>query len=47
MARVDDLADEVEAIRAGEREMNAKIFDLYALSDDERLLVEKERVRRT
>ncbi len=38
--RVNALASECGAIAAAEREMNERLFDLYRLSPDERLLVE-------
>ncbi|MER8480669.1 hypothetical protein [Mesorhizobium sp. M1163] len=44
--RVGDLADEVNAIETGEREMNERLFQLYALTADERLLVENDHMRR-
>lgn len=44
--RVDALADDVDAIETGEREMNALLFRLFALSANERLLVENDHLRR-
>ena len=38
--RVADLAAEVTAIEAAERAMNERLYQLYALTEDERLLVE-------
>ncbi|MER8708772.1 hypothetical protein [Mesorhizobium sp. M0323] len=44
--RIGELADDVNAIEAGEREMNERLFQLYALTADERLLVENDHMRR-
>jgi hypothetical protein len=44
--RVTDLADETAAIENAEAEMDAHLFDLYALTPEERFLVEKDRTRR-
>jgi hypothetical protein len=44
--RVAALAEEVAAIEADERAMNAVLYGLYRLSPDERNLVENERGRR-
>ncbi len=38
--RVERLAAATQAIEAGEREMNERLFELYELTPDERLLVE-------
>ena len=40
--RVNDLLRETEAIRAQEREMNNALYVLYNLTEDERLLIEKD-----
>ncbi|HEV2532517.1 Eco57I restriction-modification methylase domain-containing protein [Phenylobacterium sp.] len=45
--RVEALARESAAIEQAEREMDDHLFDLYGLTPEERLLVEKDRVRRT
>jgi hypothetical protein len=44
--RVQALADETAAIETAEAEMNALLYRLYDLSEDERELVENERLRR-
>lgn len=44
--RVQALAEETAAIEAAEAEMNALLYRLYDLSEDERELVENERLRR-
>jgi hypothetical protein len=44
--RVGALAEEVAAIEADERALNQTLYDLYALSPDERNLVENEPGRR-
>ncbi|WP_137045427.1 DNA methyltransferase [Pseudolabrys sp. FHR47] len=44
--RVADLAEEVAAIEADERALNEILYDLYALTPDERNLVENEPGRR-
>jgi hypothetical protein len=41
--RVEMLAAAAQAIEAGEREMNERLFELYDLTPDERLLVESGR----
>jgi hypothetical protein len=40
VARVAELAADVATIVAGERLMNERLFELYGLSDGEKLLVE-------
>lgn len=44
--RIDALMAETEAIRDSEREMNERLYQLYNLSTDERLLVERDCARR-
>lgn len=42
--RVGALVDETAAIEAAERGMNERLYDLYGLSGEERLLVENDRL---
>ncbi len=46
LEKVARLVAETDAIRAREREMNEALYDLYKLSDNERLLIEKDCARR-
>ncbi|MDP1700755.1 MAG: Eco57I restriction-modification methylase domain-containing protein [Aestuariivirga sp.] len=46
MEKVDRLVAETEAIRLKEHELNELLYDLYKLSHDERLLIEKDCARR-
>lgn len=46
MEKADRLVAETEAIRLKEHEMNELLYDLYKLSHDERLLIEKDCARR-
>jgi hypothetical protein len=42
IAKVEDLAADVAAIVDGERELNDFLFELYGLTDDEKLLVKSQ-----
>lgn len=44
--RVEALADQTAAIETAEGQMNALLYRLYALTDEERELLENERLRR-
>jgi len=46
MEKVDRLVAETEAIRVKEHEMNELLYDLYKLSHDEQLLIERDCARR-
>ncbi|MEY4555235.1 MAG: hypothetical protein RL093_354, partial [Pseudomonadota bacterium] len=46
VARVADLQGQTESLETLEAEMNEDLFGLYALTPEERALVENERVRR-
>ena len=44
--RTTYLLSETEALRGGEKRMNERLYELYGLSTDERLLVETDCARR-